>query len=331
MAKGYKMLKKQPLVSVCIPAYNHEKYVGSCLRSIIAQTYKNIELIIIDDGSSDNTKHAILDLLPELESRFVHVYFKSQNNQGTCRTLNKLYSKVKGQYIYYIASDDVAKPDAIKTLVEFMELNPEYALVVGDNDIIDGNGKRVFWDSGCNNVYNIELAQYKTFGDFLKAKNKNINFLSNSFGSYSTLFGHNYIPNGYLIRRTILNKIGLFTPRAPLEDWWFMLQISKYAKMKYLDKILLSYRWHGANTALNAQKMHKMADKTSKYEWDTLKSANFAGMMSDVKQRYRREQRRRFIHKFIYHRKREGDKVVIKIFGFIRIKFSKPRVDSTNN
>ncbi len=312
-----------PLVSVCIPAYNHEKYVIDCLNSIIAQTYQNIELLIIDDGSRDNTKQKILDILPNLELRFVRVFFDSQPNMGTCRTINKLYKHARGKYIYHIASDDMARPNAIKTLVDFLELNPEYALAVGDNEIIDGDGRRAYWDAERNNVYQTSNAVYTTFGDFLRVTNSRVDFNSEQFGKYSTLFGTNYVPNGYLIRREILQKTGNFTPDAPLEDWWFMMQISKYAKMKYIDKILFSYRWHGANTMTNTAKIQAMATQTAAYEWNLLKHADFSSMQCDVKQTFHREQRRRFIHKYIYHRNRIGRTITIKLFGVINIKYNK--------
>lgn len=317
------MSNSNPLVSVCIPAYNHEKYIHNCLESIINQNYKNIEILIIDDGSKDGTKQKILDLMPKMESRFVRVFFDSQTNMGTCRTINKLYQNVRGKYIYHIASDDVAKTDAISTLVDFLESHNEYALAVGDNEIIDSNGVRAFWDENRNNVYDIKDAKYLTFGEFLKSENHRVDFNSEQFGTYATLFSNNYVPNGYMIRSDMLNKIGPFTPDAPLEDWWFMMQVSKYAKMKYIDKVLFSYRWHGANTMTNTTKIQAMADKTAVYEWQQLKKCNFSKMRPDVKMTYRHERRRRFVHRFIYHRYRVGNKVIFKLFGIIRISVHK--------
>ena len=317
------MSNNLPLVSVCIPAYNHEKYIEDCLESVIAQDYKNIELLIIDDGSSDNTKQKILDMMPKLKARFVRVFFDSQTNMGTCRTGNRLYKNARGKYIYHIASDDMTKPKAISTFVSFLEANPEYALVVGDNEIIDGDGRRAYWDEKRNNVYDKKFMVYKTFGDFLKKTNSDIDFNSDMFGTYSTLFNRNYIPNGYLVRRSISDKIGPLTPEAPLEDWWFMMQISKYAKMKYIDKILFSYRWHGSNTISNAAKIQAMSDKTAAFEWQQLAKSDFSKMFPDVLYIYRRERRRRFIHRFIYHRHRTGNLVTIKLFGFINLKYHK--------
>lgn len=312
-----------PLVSVCIPAYNHERYITDCIKSIVNQTYKNIELIIIDDGSCDSMCKKIQVLKSLYKKRFVNIIFQKKQNEGTCKTINKLYSLARGKYIFQTASDDVSKPDAIDILVGFLENHPDYALAVGDNDIIDGDGQSVYWDENRNNVYSVRKAKYKTFGAFLRAHRPNIDFNSNEFGTYSTLFYGNYIPNGYLIRRDILKKIGPFTTEAPLEDWWFMMQISKYAKIKYLDRVLFSYRWHATNTAKNTKKMQQNHSKTAAYEWKMLQHTKFNGMMPDVKKTYHREYCRRLKHRFIYHRTCYNDIVTIKLFGCIKLKFRK--------
>ena len=98
------------LISVIVPAYNHEKYIEECIRSIMAQTYQNIELLVIDDGSKDGTFEILKALKPECEKRFVRVVFETQENQGTRVTLNRLIDLAQGQYLYTIASDDMAKP-----------------------------------------------------------------------------------------------------------------------------------------------------------------------------------------------------------------------------
>lgn len=293
-----------PLVSVCIPAYNHENYVQETIKSIIAQTYKNIELIIIDDGSTDSTFSKIKEMENICKKRFRRVVFETKQNEGTCDTVNKIYSLANGEFIYHIASDDMAKPNAIETEIKFLSNNPEYALVVGDNDIIDSNGNRCYWDKERNNVYTKKDAVYKTFGAFLKHAKPQINFCSDDFGTYKSLFIGNYIPNGYMIRKSVLGKIGPFTQKAPLEDWWFMLQISKYYKIKYIDRILFSYRWHGTNTIKQTDKMEYFTAKTKEHEIDVLKQlkkSKFDGCLPDVKQVYKQQARKEFKRKYNIH------------------------------
>lgn len=252
------------LVSVIIPAYNHESYVQETINSIINQTYQNIELIIVNDGSTDSTWQKICALEKKCKERFYNISFETQENQGTCATLNKLLSKVQGEFVYLIASDDIAKPEAIEIEMNFIKNNPEYGLAVGNSEIIDSTGKVCYWDKKRNIEYDKKKAKYKTFVDHAKVKNKYFN--NKKFGTYDTLYIGNYIPNGYLIRKNVLDKIAKFTPEAPLEDWFMMLQLSKYSKFKYIDKILFSYRWHTTNTMLNIEKMQKNTNLTRAYE-----------------------------------------------------------------
>lgn len=263
----------QSLVSVIIPAYNHEKYVQETIKSVIDQTYKNIELIIIDDGSPDKTLEKINELKEACEKRFVRFIVQTQDNQGTCVTMNKLLECVQGEYVYLIASDDKMSPDAIETLYAFLSQNEDYALAVGENLFIDGDSIQCYWDANKNNVYDLKDAVRTSFSDFLIKMASRVDFLSDEFGSYESLLIGNYIPNGYLIRKSIFEKIGYFTKDAPLEDYYLMLQISKYAKMKYINKPLFYYRWHGANTISRVKDMMELTRLTQLNELTNI--ANF--------------------------------------------------------
>ena len=275
------------LVSVIIPSYNHENYIQETIKSIINQSYKNIELIIIDDGSKDKTWEKIQELKPECEKRFVNVHFETKENEGTCKTLNKLINISKGEYIYLIASDDIAKPSAIEKEVVFLSNNPDYFLCVGDNEYIDLNSKVCYLDKNYNITYDKKIAKYKTVAEN-KQKQKLFNFNSDKFGKYYTLYSGNYIPNGYLIRKSIFDKIGLFTPEAPLEDYYLMMQISKYSKMKFLNEILFSYRLHDTNTMNNLEKIKIITGKTLEYEQKILENVDFKKVKDDVREVYQK-------------------------------------------
>lgn len=259
------------LVSVIIPAYNHENYVQECINSIIEQTYENIELIIIDDGSKDSTWQKIQEMEDVCKKRFVRVHFETKENEGTCKTLNKLISLAKGEYVYLIASDDKAKPCAVEKEICFLQNNPDYVLVVGDNEFINGNSLRIGWDKQHNSV-DLADAEYKSFGEALQKGHKDVDFSSSQFGLYETFVTGNYVPNGYLIRKNALDKIGKFTPEAPLEDWWLHLQLSKIGKYKYIDEILFSYRWHDNNTVKRKDYMNTIFYKTQLYEQKLVES-----------------------------------------------------------
>ena len=233
------------LISVAISAYNHERYVEETIRSIMAQTYQNIELLVIDDGSNDRTFEILQSLKPECEKRFVRVIIEKHPHSGAGATGNKLIDLAHGKYIYAVASDDVAKPQAVETLHAFLSENPNYVLAVGDNEIIDGTSKRVYW--GKNRITVPESdSLYKTFGDELHLNtpdNKHADF-----GAYANLLKGNHIPNGYLYLCQAMIDAGKYDETILLEDWYMHLQLSKIGKYKYIPEILFSYRWHGKNT-----------------------------------------------------------------------------------
>ena len=114
-----------PLVSVIIPSYNHAKYIDKTILSIINQIYKNIELIIIDDGSTDNTRAVISALKNKCYSRFRKFFVKYNKNKGIINSLNEALKISIGEFIYIIASDDIAEEEAILKLVDVMRNNNE--------------------------------------------------------------------------------------------------------------------------------------------------------------------------------------------------------------
>ena len=257
----------KPLISVLIPAYNHEKYITQTIMSIIDQSYENLELIIIDDGSSDNTWHIIKSLEKRCLDRFIAVKLITQTNQGICATLNTLIDLANGKYIYLIASDDLAKPNSIETLYTKLERDSNFVTAVGDSEIIDENSNKIAWDIAQNPV-DIDKG-YTTFWQYFVAKHPRLKVIDKNldlFGAYKTLLKGNYMPNGCLIRTDALKNIGHFTNKAPLEDWYMHLQLSKIGKYHFIDEVLFSYRWHSNNTIKN-KKLNKIKiKKTKRYE-----------------------------------------------------------------
>lgn len=119
----------EPLVSICTPCYNHEKYLQDYLESIINQTYENIEIIIIDDCSVDSSSLIIERELPKLKKRFKSViYLKNSRNLGIPENCNQILSYVKGKYIKWIASDDVMLENCIEENVTYLESHPSIAM-----------------------------------------------------------------------------------------------------------------------------------------------------------------------------------------------------------
>lgn len=226
-----------PLVSILVPAYNHESFIGEALDSLMNQSYPNLELLLIDDGSSDGTVKIIDSYRNKLGSRFSRSWVVSKSHSGLKANLNLMIKEARGEYVFIMASDDVADPHAIETLVDFLEKHCDYVLAVGNNDFIDGNSDKLFLRSG-NKTHTSQE-------DNLKIKNL-VN--KKKFGTYMELLKGNHVPNGYLIRRNAIERVGGY--QFALEDWGLNLQLSKFGKFEYIPKILLSYRLHGGNTIL---------------------------------------------------------------------------------
>nr|MDQ3283482.1 glycosyltransferase [Acidobacteriota bacterium] len=130
----------RPLVSVLMAAYNHEKYVEDSVRSIFAQTYPNLELIVIDDGSRDRTPDILRRLAAESP---IPMRLEVQSNVGTTRTMNRAFSLANGEIIAFSASDDRLLPHHVETLVNaYLAAPPETGLVFGDMYVIDEAGNR---------------------------------------------------------------------------------------------------------------------------------------------------------------------------------------------
>lgn len=257
------MTGSNPLVSVIIPAYNHELYVQETIRSIIAQTYRNLELLIIDDGSTDGTWQKIQEMESECRRRFERICFLNQEHRGTWAVVNKIRSKVEGEYTYSIASDDIAHPTAIETLLRAIR-SGNYVLAVGNENFIDGNGEKIGVDEKFQ-AQPLPHAKYQTFCDFYVGETGIEYYQSEIFGSYASFCVRNYIPNGYLILAPARDQFTL-TEEAPLEDWFMHLQLSKMGKYKFVDEVLFSYRLHQHNTINDKKYLSAIGNKTIEYE-----------------------------------------------------------------
>ena len=130
----------KPLVSMCIPAYNNEEYISDTIESILNQTYKNIELIIVDDCSKDGT----LELIRSYEAKDERVkVYANEKNLGMAGNWNKALSLTKGEYVKLICADDRLVPTCVEREVEMFERYPSAVLVESDSRLIslDGKGK----------------------------------------------------------------------------------------------------------------------------------------------------------------------------------------------
>ncbi len=121
-------------VSVCIPTYNRKDYLKETLESVFAQTYKDYEVVIVDDGSTDGTDEMI-------KQAGYNVRYFWQENAGDAAARNRLVELAQGQYISFLDSDDLLVPDAIERMMAAMSVQNEDVIVYGPYIAIDRNGK----------------------------------------------------------------------------------------------------------------------------------------------------------------------------------------------
>lgn len=228
-----------PLVSVIVACYNHQKYIEECLLSIFKQSYDNIEIIVIDDGSKDNSSYIVERLRREYD-----FYYESQNNMGFSRTLNKAIGIARGKYVSYIGSDDIMESDKTKIQVDFLEKRPEISVCGGNVISIDSQGRE---------LPNQKFPPYRELG----------------FEDIFLGLKPGIVAPTVMFRRETLLKEGGYDPDIPLEDMYMWLKLtSRGYIIAGLDKVLLRYRKHSANTYKNYEYMVAAMLKTySAYTW----------------------------------------------------------------
>lgn len=135
----------EPLVSICVITYNSSKTVIETLESIYNQTYKNIELIVSDDCSSDNTVEIVKNWLDEKRSRFQTAEIITiEKNTGVTGNVNRAVKKAKGKYVKDIAGDDILLNDYTEKCVSYMESNPEINVLFTDVKFFSTDNSKVY-------------------------------------------------------------------------------------------------------------------------------------------------------------------------------------------
>ncbi|MGL5963927.1 MAG: glycosyltransferase family 2 protein, partial [Fusobacteriaceae bacterium] len=123
-------------VSIIVPCYNSEPYIERFLENILAQTYKNLELILVNDGSSDKTEELIFNYKEKLEKAKIELKYYKKENGGAASALNLGLKIFTGDYLIWPDSDDILHPESIMKRVQFLEDNPEYDLVRSNIKIV---------------------------------------------------------------------------------------------------------------------------------------------------------------------------------------------------
>ncbi|HVF84336.1 MAG TPA: glycosyltransferase [Abditibacteriaceae bacterium] len=210
-----------PLVSVVIPAYNAGHFLEIAVRSVIAQTFNDWELVVVDDGSKED-----IFALAELDAR---VRVIRQENCGQSIARNNGIAQTQSEFVAFLDADDVWLPRKLETQIRLMEERPEVALCHTQFEIINGEDERI------NHGFGGRMDSYL--------------WLLDGCGiGISTV----------LVRRSVLGSIGVFNPlAAPTDDYELWLRIARYNVIAGIDEILMRYRMHGKNMSLNYELMFR--------------------------------------------------------------------------
>ncbi len=212
-------------VSVVIPLYNHEKYIEAAIESVLSQTLRPAEIIIIDDGSVDGSAGKVRRLCKD----HPEIIFWSWPNQGAHHTLNAAILRATGDFVAILNSDDCYHPQRLAACLAVVQSDPSIDIVVTGMSFLDGQGNDVE-----NPWYENALSFFKQVGDL-------------SLG----LFHANFIvtTSNLFIRRSVFDWIGCFSPLRYAHDLEFCLRLILGKRhIHFLDRPLLFYRLHEANT-----------------------------------------------------------------------------------
>lgn len=207
-----------PLVSICIPAYNSEKYIAETLQCLFGQSYTNVEIIVVDDGSADGT----VDILKSItDTRFKYL---KQQNKGAAAARNSAFKMSTGEFIKFMDADDLINPDGIKKQVTRIKDNPDC--------IASSKWGRFFGDDANTFTYTPEIVWKDMPG---------IDWVVDSLTGHGTNMTQ---PGIFLIPRNIIQKVGLWNESLSLiDDFEFMTKvIVNCTQLLFCEEAVLMYR-----------------------------------------------------------------------------------------
>lgn len=229
-------MDSNPLVSVIIPAFNAHDFIGETLDSILTQTYRNLEIIVIDDGSTDQTSQVVRSYHPR-------VLYHYQSNSGGCAVpRNTGIERSSGEFLCFMDADDVMVPDRIARQVDFMDRNPSVGLVFCDYRNFNEEGpypKSHF--QTCPRLWP-QLREWRE----LILDNPCELLAQENFGSAGSLF----------IRRNILKFESGFEPTLrACEDFHLYYRLARHSPVGVINEVGMIRRLHGNNMSGNPSKM----------------------------------------------------------------------------
>jgi glycosyltransferase involved in cell wall biosynthesis len=207
---------QQPLISVIVPCYNYGKYLATAIDSILLQSYKNHEIIVVDDGSTDNSK--------QVAEKYTEVKYIHQLNQGLSAARNTGIRNSIGEFLVFLDADDWLLPDALTINIKYLQANPEAAIVSGAY-MFHYQPQNISW-----------IVQQEINKD-----------------SYYHLLEGNYIgmPATVMYRKCIFNTNSFNPSLKYCEDYDLYLKITRKFKAIHHIEPIAAYRIHGHNMSGN--------------------------------------------------------------------------------
>ncbi|MBW2646296.1 MAG: glycosyltransferase [Deltaproteobacteria bacterium] len=215
---AFQKMTDNPKVSIIIPVYNGERYIAQAIESALTQTYRKFEIIVVNDGSTDNSYEKIKPFLPSVKYIF-------QENQGVAAARNTAIKNSSGEFIAFLDQDDLWLPEKLELQVDYLLHNPDVGLVHSNMSYINEEGKSI---------------------------QREFDFPSRIAGR---CFGELFIKNKIailtvLLRRDCLDKVGLFNVQfSGVDDYDLLLRVSRYYPVWHINQSLAGYRLHGSNTS----------------------------------------------------------------------------------
>lgn len=238
-----------PLVSVIMPAYNGEKYIKKSIESILDQTYDNLEFIIIEDKSTDNT----LKIIQEYKDSRIALYLNSEN-RGIAYSTNLGISKSSGKYIALLDDDDIALQKRLEWQVAFLEEREDIDILGGRSALIDKDGKFIRYDK--EPIYNPK---------YIKA---NLLFYNKKFANCTAMIRKIFIENHNLQYQD--NCLGM-------QDFKFYIDSSKVGTMTSIDHLVHLKRIHEEEVTLINQKLYakERASLYAQFQRESIEKSGF--------------------------------------------------------
>ena len=220
------MMKKGPKVSVCMPNYNYGNYIGKSIQSVLDQTFKDFELIIVDDASTDNS----ISEIKKFSDNRIHFY-QNEKNIGRLKNINKALSIAQGIYIILLPSDNLISPNILERSVSVLDLNKNVGLVHSSYEAIDINGSII------DRPHN-DYSEHIEDGEII--------FKKLIFNKYRICV------STALVRKECYDTLGLFNEAVTGgadRDMWMRICLGDY-DIAYINEILGYERKHDRNITI---------------------------------------------------------------------------------